>query len=644
MENKLILLLFSILLITSVSAVDFVVTYNNNPVDYAVIGNEYLITLDSNEELTSNYADSLFFQTYQWIWTPNNQAGLRTFTIGEDTFEFNVISEVDEMLNQITNFKVFVGEENSYIETNFDLFDTTQENQFIEYQDYSANINFANLLKGLNANFNLNQGEIYPMVNSLNINSSTAITVAEALFMEEEHSFTVDDFNSNPQYYINYLIDFYDLTYEYPLSTHTIKNGNYYYTSAEEGYSSMDGDIEQQIQNFINEKLEYFTPLDIIDELFKFTDCDLSEYLNLDYDYSIAIDFNNLVLEDGIYILTFLYEDLYGNIGEKDFNVILDITEPIEPEPDCLNGETTCDGTNYFICENEEWVYQGQIDGYCGYEFICSSGETDCDGEYYFVCLNNAWISYGKIDGYCGYIEEEQEEENETTYTPTEPEVLEYVNEIGGLLNGTIIQITFEETILEAPILQNSNDLGYLNITTNQNTTGEIYFHILKSKITNKSKIDLYVLEDSWVKLNTEYLGENSLYYEYVAYTPHFSIFMIAEDTYVAPTLNPKHSRRSLSCKTIWECSDWSICLNGFQTRKCEKEKSWCKIIEPKPDELQSCFQQHSTNDVEIITSNKPKETKNFSKIIFLGVLLISIFILIFVLIYDLVEKKTHKK
>jgi len=646
MKTKLSFLLFSILLISSISAVNFVITYDEYPTDYAVIGNEYLITLDSDLTLTSNYPDTLIsLGNNQWKWTTNSQSGTRTFNIGTDSFEFNVISEVDEMLNQITNFKIFIGGDNSYIETNFDLDKTTQEMQFIEYEEYSANINFANFLNGLNGNVELNQGEFYPIVNSLDISSSTAITVVQAILIEEGHDFFVSDINADPQYYINYLIDYYYLTYEYPISVHVEKDEDYYKVSAEEGYLSIDGDLETQVQDFIKSKLEYFTPLDIVDEIFKFTDYDLSEYVDLDFDYEFAIDFNNLVLEDGIYTLSFLYTDSHGNTGTKNFNVILDITEPPEPEPDCLNSETTCEGTYYFLCQNEEWVNQGQLDGFCGYNFVCSSGQTTCDGEYYFVCVNNNWINYGQVDGYCDYEEPipDPEPENETDeteiYIPSDPIILEYVNKISGLENGTILTINFNET-LNVPIVSNTKVFGYLNITTNQETSGEIFFHVLKTKVTDSSKISLYVLENNvWIKLDTSLKSISNLYYNYKAYTSHFSIFMIAEDTYVAPK---KKGSGGSSCSYNknydWECSEWSKCINGLQTRTC-KEYNNCHSFYGKPEESKTCLVEEP-DDVIVIDEPEPEKSKTIY--ILLGILVLSIILIC--LIINLVLKERKKK
>ena len=110
MKSKLSILLFSILLLSSTSALDYTIQLNGEDVSNAVIFNTYKIYLNGelNGDLTSNYPDTLtLLNDYGTIkvyeWTTNQIAGRRTFQIGEDTFTFNVISEVDEMLNQITN-------------------------------------------------------------------------------------------------------------------------------------------------------------------------------------------------------------------------------------------------------------------------------------------------------------------------------------------------------------------------------------------------------------------------------------------------------------------------------------------------------------------------------------------------------------
>ena len=64
----------------------------------------------------------------------------------------------------------------------------------------------------------------------------------------------------------------------------------------------------------------------------------------------------------------------------------------------CATGETDCDGTNYLVCENSNWVNKGEVDGKCGYvPTTCQSGaDTNNDGVVSRSELGvyiNKWIS-----------------------------------------------------------------------------------------------------------------------------------------------------------------------------------------------------------------------------------------------------------
>jgi len=50
-------------------------------------------------------------------------------------------------------------------------------------------------------------------------------------------------------------------------------------------------------------------------------------------------------------------------------------------ESECSIGETKCDGTNYFICVNEEWASQGEVPGKCGVEIeaVCEDSDGGLD-------------------------------------------------------------------------------------------------------------------------------------------------------------------------------------------------------------------------------------------------------------------------
>ena len=42
-------------------------------------------------------------------------------------------------------------------------------------------------------------------------------------------------------------------------------------------------------------------------------------------------------------------------------------------------------------------------------------------------------------------------------------------------------------------------------------------------------------------------------------------------------------------CSIKWECSDWGLCVNSKQTRKCSYPQDKCKPEQEKPIETQSC-------------------------------------------------------
>jgi len=60
------------------------------------------------------------------------------------------------------------------------------------------------------------------------------------------------------------------------------------------------------------------------------------------------------------------------------------------------------------------------------------------------------------------------------------------------------------------------------------------------------------------------------------------------------------------SCISNWNCSVWSNCTLGKQTRNCTKEKTYCYIdLNTKPDEIRSCTIKNNTASVPIIPENK---------------------------------------
>lgn len=67
---------------------------------------------------------------------------------------------------------------------------------------------------------------------------------------------------------------------------------------------------------------------------------------------------------------------------------------------ECNTGETKCEGTNNYQCENYKWMNKGLVVGSCNVE--CANGETKCQDLTSLQCANNKWVSQGLVSGQCG--------------------------------------------------------------------------------------------------------------------------------------------------------------------------------------------------------------------------------------------------
>ena len=54
-------------------------------------------------------------------------------------------------------------------------------------------------------------------------------------------------------------------------------------------------------------------------------------------------------------------------------------------------------------------------------------------------------------------------------------------------------------------------------------------------------------------------------------------------------TLSVNSTSRSSGCFDIWECSEWSVCVNGGQIRVCKKKNSSCDA-QDMPEVTKPCF------------------------------------------------------
>jgi len=105
------------------------------------------------------------------------------------------------------------------------------------------------------------------------------------------------------------------------------------------------------------------------------------------------------------------------------------------------------------------------------------------------------------------------------------------------------------------------------------------------------------------------------------------------------------------SCATTWNCTQWSLCINGSQTRNCAKIKPACSVNTTEPSEVQSCGAINQTitipsegekNQTETIPEEgepTPTETtKPISEITW--IIIVVALIIIAGLIYWFVKKK----
>lgn len=74
-----------------------------------------------------------------------------------------------------------------------------------------------------------------------------------------------------------------------------------------------------------------------------------------------------------------------------------------------------------------------------------------------------------------------------------------------------------------------------------------------------------------------------------IIWTYHFTSFAAYTPAEAAVVTAPGAEGDGGGCLTTWKCSEWSGCVNGNQTRTCEKEKSYCSAG-AKPSETQACI------------------------------------------------------
>lgn len=146
-------------------------------------------------------------------------------------------------------------------------------------------------------------------------------------------------------------------------------------------------------------------------------------------------------------------------------------------------------------------------------------------------------------------------------YTPQNQEVGNYIVGVSGLQGDTVDAVLLDDVSTLPPNTLPSDtrsvikymQISIFNTTTGTNavTSGTINFKIPTVNVANPSLLSLYVLEGSnWVKLSTSFIGTSGDFYEYTAFTPHFSTFMAMETQSVVTTTSGGGGGRSTRTTT----------------------------------------------------------------------------------------------
>ena len=328
----LYVLCFLVVLISVNATVQSVViSLNGENYDYAIISREYdLFVAGTNLETIENSELTLVSnngEVAQYKFLPGNIAGERNF--GE--FSINVLSEADDLANSIDSIKIEVNDKNSTIEINgLDISDKIIRNFNFDLDEFHGLIDLSNLLGGITFDLNFVKDETHPKYNQLYIDpdSSASNVIGGILAYNSLNDITVNKINTDPSL-LNQVIDKYNANVEYITNARAIKQGNDFSFYTDEGYANLEGSDLENLQSIINEKIKFINPDQVVETLLPIGD--FSEFKQF-VDFDISVDFGDLKLEDGTYSLKILYEDKFGNTGEKEFKVILDITNVAQPE------------------------------------------------------------------------------------------------------------------------------------------------------------------------------------------------------------------------------------------------------------------------------------------------------------------------
>lgn len=335
--------------------------------------------------------------------------------------------------------------------------------------DIAGGLYISTILSEINAEIEIFEGDTYPVFTSLSILPQGGIT--QVLFNQAfdylELGFTAQDINEDISIVNNYLDDY---ALENPSSGNSrfTKDGTEYIFWSDSGY----GDLSEDYKTKISEKLEE----------------------NL-----LQISLDDLITR----IVPFLEEEI-SNLDEEDFSLLGDLDFDYSVESINLSEVKLKDG-NYTITA------------------VLKEGSTTFTKEITLILEGVTNFEEGDIDSFTH------------TFVPVNAGVKSLIKNMSGFdpANSEITISIFNDGGFDAP--ENASVFTYLDMSVNSNPNDSaiINFYIPKTDVTNTSRVSLYVYEGSeWTKENTPtvYIGESGSYYEFQAFIPHFSSFMIAED------------------------------------------------------------------------------------------------------------------
>ena len=153
------------------------------------------------------------------------------------------------------------------------------------------------------------------------------------------------------------------------------------------------------------------------------------------------------------------------------------------------------------------------------------------------------------------------------------PELGKYIEisapELEGKINSVIIKVFYSDTEVSAKGIDES--------------TLRLWYYNSSSAV--------------WTKYDSPDGGVDTVNNYVWASTSHFSVWGIFGST---PSAAPPAATGGGGggggggCTTTWNCTGWSACINGNQTRTCTKDKAYCNAG-TKPSEIQACTAQNIT-------------------------------------------------